>query len=63
MLIVTLEGGSRLKLVTVEVPKERSGVAGRIRVEGDDLRDLEVETIVRVSEPSTEVSKVEKGFR
>ena len=62
MLIVSFEGGSRLELVTVEIPKERSGVAGRIRAEDDDLCDLKVEAIICVGEPSTKVFKVEKRF-
>jgi hypothetical protein len=62
VLIVSFEGGSGLELITVEIPKERSGVTGRVRAEGDDLCDLKVDAIICVGEPSTKVFKVGERF-
>ena len=51
-----------LKLVCVKISEEGSRVTRITREEGDDLGYLKMETIVRVSETSPKVTKVEKIF-
>ena len=62
MLIITLKCRGGLELVCVKISVEGSRVPRITREEGDDLGYLKMETIVRVSETSPKVSKVEKIF-